>query len=81
MRKKIKTILDFGITEEEMLKFFGFVMDKEEYLKKVTEDTANKNIAMYFIYKNKRLKAWWYINKVKDPNIRNSFWRTVSHIK
>ena len=75
----MENIFDYSITEKEMIHCFGRVLEKDKYLANLTEDRANVALAYLFYHRGKHRKAKKYINRVKDHNRRNSFWRTVTH--
>lgn len=62
-----------------MIQCFGRVLSKDKYLSNLTEDRANVALAYLFFYRGKYRKAKKYINRVKDHDRRNSFWRTATH--
>ena len=77
----METIFDHKITEDELKWLLNRPYTLEEYLNlggSVNDHFVH--IAKLYYHRGKRFKARRYINKVTNPNQRNSFWRTVSHM-
>ena len=58
---------------------FGCLFSKEQYVKRIKQNDAYLDIAYLLHCRGHLRQARKYINKVKDVNMRNSFWRTISH--
>jgi len=76
----MKTIFDFNPTKEELYNITAYP-DKQEYLScyKDSADDLNRHLALLFWYRNKPIKMRLYARRIKDIDIRNSFWRNISH--
>ena len=73
----MKTIYDFNPTKEEWEQL-GY-MPRERYERIVSDDSRYLDLAHLFHIRGKRLRMMWYIYKVKDISMRNSFFRTIYH--
>lgn len=79
----METIFDHNVTTEEIHWLLNYPYTLEEYLSLgCNYDDKNVHIAKLYYHRGgfiNRIKAQYYINKVTNPNIRNSFWRIVKH--
>ena len=76
----METIFDHNVTPEEMKWLMNRSYTLEEYLKiGGSENDMLVDIAKIFAHRGNRFMAKRYINKVSNPNLRNSFWRTLNH--
>ena len=73
----METIYDYNPTEKEMESFIN--ISRERYESIMDEDTKNRDLARLFNMRGKKWKMRRYINKVKDIDMRNSFFRTIYH--
>lgn len=73
----METVFDHNITTLEWNRIRK--MEKEEYLKMVSPNTALFDLAALFYYRGKRKKAEKYINQIESVNTRTTFWRIVTH--
>ena len=82
-QKIMETIFDHNITTEEMHWLLNRSYTLEEYLTLgCSINDMNVHIAKLYYHIGgfiNRIKARYYINKVTNPNLRNSFWRIVKH--
>lgn len=75
----METIFDYNPTEYETKHIAA--IPKELYLSLIDEDSANFHLAVLFYNRGEYKKMKKYANRIKDVNLRNSFWRTVTHPK
>ena len=78
-KRKLKTVFDYSPSEKEL--YLLGIEDKEKYLNGVEQKKAYVHLAYLFYYRGKMKKADRFINKTKDCNAINSFWRTISHLR
>ena len=78
-KKRIKTVYDFNPTPDELKKLIPWVKSKEDYINNESEDSINRTIAMLHFHRNNYLRMKWYAMKIKSWDMRNSFFRTVTH--
>lgn len=78
----METIFGHNPTEEEVRKIVGS-MTKEKYLWLISLDKENndgyRDIAYLYYYRRNMFKVRRYARKIKDMNMVNSFWRTITH--
>ena len=74
---ELETVFNHNITEDELI-FLG-ITDKEKYLSRLSKERAWRDIAYIYWRRGKERKAKRYINKTKDYDMINSFWRIISH--
>ena len=74
----METIFDHNVTPEEERELNGS-MSRETYLRIITQIDAYVDLAYLYHMRGKKRKAKQYIEKTKDCNLINSFWRTVNH--
>ena len=73
----METIYDHNPTKEEW-KQLGY-MPREQYESIVDDDCRFYDLARLFHIREKKWKMRRYINKVKDVDMKNSFFRTICH--
>ncbi len=73
----METIYDYNPTKEELEQFVN--IPKERYEIIVDDDCRFRDLALLFWIREKKWKMRRYINKVKDVDMRNSFFRTIYH--
>lgn len=79
----METIFDHNVTTEEM----HWLLNRSYTLNEYLAIGGSKNdmlVDIAYIYYHRggfvnRIKASCYINKVTNPNLRYSFWRTIKH--
>jgi len=77
---RMETIFDHNVTEDELKWLLNYPYTQKEYLDLIgNTDDHLVHIAELYFHRGKKFKAKRYINKVTDQNLRNSFWRTVTH--
>ena len=74
----METIFDHNVTPEEERELNGSI-SRETYLRIMTKTDAYVDLAYLYHMRGKKRKAKQYIEKTKDCNLINSFWRTVNH--
>ena len=74
----METIFDHNVTPEEERELNGSI-SRETYLRIMTQIDAYVDLAYLYHMRGKKRKAKQYIEKTKDCNLINSFWRTVNH--
>lgn len=74
----METIFDHNVTPEEERELNGTI-PRETYLRIITQIDAYVDLAYLYHMRGKKRKAKQYIEKTKDCNLINSFWRTVNH--
>ena len=74
----METIFDHNVTPEEERELNGSI-SRETYLRIITQIDAYVDLAYLYHMRGKKRKAKQYIEKTKDCNLINSFWRTVNH--
>lgn len=83
MGKEEKTILDFGVTKYEWEKLLvGVPFTKElidNYLQITPPDVKTLDIAYLFYYRNDIEQMKKYLEKLPYQQMRDSFWRTITH--
>lgn len=74
--KKIETVFDHNITDEEWKKVRG--MSSNLYLSTIDQETAFYDIAALFYLRGDKKKTGEYANKL-SPDRRNDLWRILTH--
>lgn len=74
----METVFDHNITSEEYFELIGTI-PREAYLRIMTQQDAYVDLAYLYHMRGKMRKARKYIEKTKDCNLINSFWRTIKH--
>ena len=73
----METIFNYNPTKKELESFLD--ISQEEYNELLDEDCKNRDLAALFHMRGQKRKMMKYINKVKDVDMRNSFFRTIYH--
>ena len=74
----METIFDHNVTPKEYFELNRNI-SRETYLRLITQKDAYVHLAYLYHMRGKKRKAKQYIEKTKDCNLINSFWRTVNH--
>ena len=72
----METIFDYNLSEQE--KEQVAVVNKDLYMS-LDDDTKLCDLAMLFYIRGNYKQMKHFIKKVKDFNLRNSFYRTIYH--
>lgn len=76
-KRKLKTVFDYSPSEKEL--YLLGIEDKEKYMNGIEQKKAYVHLAYLFYFRGKMKKADRFINKTKDCNAINSFWRIIGH--
>ncbi|MBR5102385.1 MAG: hypothetical protein IK092_04615 [Muribaculaceae bacterium] len=74
----METIFDFNPTPKELNSLTG-IIDETKYKSLFGADSCNFDIAMLFYIRGNNRLMKKYAKRIKNVNMQNSFWRTISH--
>ena len=76
----METIFEHNPTKAE-LAFLGITASEEDYKGDTTQKKAFVHLAYLYFRRKDMEKAESYINRTRNYDTINSFWRTVSHYR
>lgn len=74
----METIFDHNITENEERELNGTIT-RDTYLRFISQKGAYVDLAYLYHMRGQDRKAKKFIEKTRDCNLINSFWRTIKH--